>query len=210
MSYGEWKTRGKNWAHLEIDSPWNWTFDKWEHHEYDSAEKAGRAMNSLLRQWRTFDLHHIDGLSWESNPTAAKFIAYQAGVKGRMIVMIPNGEHQEYFAFDKEYYQSAMNDFAERRLKEHKESYKVLNHEPTEDQNPQLDLKHELIRMFEAMMKTDSFIDFDYTKTAWHSWVLAMNHGETHRADYFMNLAQGTPSSVEVRNPVEVRNHPIW
>ena len=41
MSYGEWKTRGKHWAHLEIDSPWNWTFDKWESQNvFDAAEKA--------------------------------------------------------------------------------------------------------------------------------------------------------------------------
>jgi hypothetical protein len=192
MSYGEWKSRGKNWAHLEIDSPWNWTFDKWESQNvFDAREKANRSFRSLELKWEKFDLWNIENLNWESNPTVAKFIAYQAGVKGRIIVRIENGCHEEWFAFDRTHYHSSTDDFAQRRLKLHRDAFKALNIEPTEENNPELDLKNELERLFKAYENSSVS---DFKPTNWHSWVEAKNAAQSRTA----------------ADSVEVKNHPIW
>jgi len=192
MSYGEWKTRGKHWAKLEVDSPFRHTFLTWADTDaFDGVQKAERAIRSLERKCHRF-------IDWDENPTMAKFLGYQCEDKKRVVVEWREGMHVHLFAFDKEHYQSAMDDFAERSLKRHKEAYKVLGHEPTEDANPQIDLKDELIKMFQAMMETESLIDFDYTNTSWHSWVLAMNQGEARRQEEV------------AADSVETEYHPIW
>jgi hypothetical protein len=196
MSYGEWKSRGKNWAHLEVDSPWNWTFDKWESQNvFDAREKANRSFRSLELKWEKFNLWDIESINWESNPTVAKFIAYQAGVKGRIIVRIENGCHEEWFAFDRVHYHSSTEDFAQRRLKRHRDAFKFLKIEPTEDNNPELDLKNELERLFKAYENSPVST---FKPTIWHSWVEAKNK----------NAAQSRKEKEE--DVLVLKGHPIW
>ena len=154
-------------------------------------------MFSMLvkKQIDHFDLWNIETLNWESNPTVAKFIAYQAGVKGRIIVRIENGCHEEWFAFDRVHYHSSTDDFAQRRLKRHRDAFKFLKIEPTEDNNPELDLKNELERLFKAY-ETSPVSTFK--PTIWHSWVEAKNK----------NAAQSKKEKEE--DVLVLKGQPIW
>lgn len=95
MSYGVWRKRGKGWATIEIDSPWNCTM-------YDLERYNARSYKAL----KTLVEKHIDSdrFNWgigEENPAALRFIANQRK-NGRYVIEynVGGGEHTTWFAFD--------------------------------------------------------------------------------------------------------------
>jgi hypothetical protein len=84
MSYGVWRKRGKGWASIEIDSPWNYTFydlEQWNPNSY-------KALKSKTGE---------DGLS---NPHYCQW-EHTQNKHCRQIVDLPTGgEHTLTVAFD--------------------------------------------------------------------------------------------------------------
>lgn len=95
MSYGVWKKRGKGWATLEIDSPWNCTMQDLERYN----ARTYKTVKTLARKHIDSDIYNwgID----EENPTTLRFIANQRK-NGRSVIEwdVGGGEHTTWFAFD--------------------------------------------------------------------------------------------------------------
>lgn len=100
MSYGEWKSRGKGWAALEIDSKWNFSFDDLD--SYGQKGKSKKLLSSLkgkLERHKTWEGYYM-GLGWSDNPTEKKFYAYQGLDKGWTIINFHRGAHEIFIAFN--------------------------------------------------------------------------------------------------------------
>ena len=90
MSYGVWRKRGKGWATVEIDSPWNYTmYDL----RYDKKSTYD-ALWSKVHRWRGW-------VGGSDNPTALSFLVRHTE-KGRTVIewCVGGGEHCTWFAFD--------------------------------------------------------------------------------------------------------------
>lgn len=91
MSYGVWKKRGKGWASIEIDSPWNCKVYELERYE---PQKLERLKKDAERQ----DLYCDE---YYSNPHQLRWEIGQSK-KGRKVASwhVGGGEHQTWFAYD--------------------------------------------------------------------------------------------------------------
>ena len=92
MSYGEWRKRGKGWATVEIDSPWNYTMYELQHDKKSTYKSL----------WSKIRNHFRDIWARESdNPTALSFLIRHEK-KGRTVIewCVGGGEHCTWFAFD--------------------------------------------------------------------------------------------------------------
>ena len=92
MSYGEWRKRGKGWATVEIDSPWNYTMHDLR---YDKKGTYNALMSKINSHFRTM------WVSNGENPTALSFLVRHEK-KGRTVIewCVGGGEHCTWFAFD--------------------------------------------------------------------------------------------------------------
>lgn len=119
MSYGEWKSRGKGWASLEIDSKWNFTFDDIDRYDTDRT-KANRVYQDLTRK---NSYERQDGnmgcrmsLSWSSNPTEKKFYGYQGLDKGWTIITINRDSHEKWIAFNPGTIEGGIRDYIKKEI----------------------------------------------------------------------------------------------
>ena len=91
MSYGVWKKRGKDWASIEIDSPWNYNLYELERYE---PQKLERLKKDAERQDLYCDMY-------ASNPHQLRWEIGQSK-KDRKVVSwhVGGGEHETWFAYD--------------------------------------------------------------------------------------------------------------